>query len=158
MSNTNNKIKINKAQIDKDKNSFDMNMDMKFDMDMSSFSMGDLKKEPVKTKAVNETTDLEKDMHEMEKELTAEQVAFRAQLKSEKGAMDTAVDSGFWFCVCFVSFDHKEEFLKKSGLEVYGNKYLDGHKLAKSLGIELTTPLPKRPNMFKNRKNFGTLT
>lgn len=152
------KMKLDKKTIEDKKNTVDFgNMDMSFDMDMSSFSA--INKPPeVKVKAVHETTELEIDNKEMAETLTAEQIAFRNQIKSETGGLQVALDTGFWFCITFCTYDHKKEFLEKSGLEAYGDKFIDGHKFSKAVGIELTTPLPKRPNVFKERKNFATLT
>lgn len=146
-------MKVDKKYLEKQKTEIktDFNFDMNFNFDF------DQKAKKVDVKSPNEVTQSETDMHEMVQELTAEQKAFREQLKSEKSSMDTAVDSGFWCCICFVTYDHKMEFLQKTGLQALGDKYIDGHKFAKALGIELTTSLPKKPNMFKERKNFATL-
>jgi hypothetical protein len=40
-------------------------------------------------------------------------------------------------CAYWPSRDPKDEFLTASGLEVLGDKYLDGHQAVRILGLEL---------------------
>lgn len=48
-------------------------------------------------------------------------------------------DTEYFVAVCFQSREQKEEFLAKSGLSQFGqDKYLDGRKVARHLGVELT--------------------
>ncbi|MEV6321385.1 hypothetical protein AB0M45_09335 [Nocardia sp. NPDC051787] len=46
-------------------------------------------------------------------------------------------DSEFWVAICFRSREQKDEFLRKAELVELGDKYLDGEKVARILGIEL---------------------
>jgi hypothetical protein len=82
---------------------------------------------------------------------------FKESGKKEKLLFDTATESEFWFCVCFKTQGHKDEFLSKSGLEMFGDKFIDGHKLAIALDIKLELPIPKKLPPFKNQKTFAAL-
>lgn len=59
--------------------------------------------------------------------------------KAEAKRFRNATDSEFWFAVCFKTREEKEAFLKalKISKRLMGDKYIDGHKLAKMLDIEL---------------------
>lgn len=61
-----------------------------------------------------------------------------------------AIDPEFFFVVCFQSRAQKEEFLSKSGIgaAVGGDKYIDGLRLAKHLGVEIE-PIPLK--RFQNK-------
>ncbi|WGH92105.1 hypothetical protein QDX21_07115 [Auritidibacter ignavus] len=84
--------------------------------------------------SVEYTGDLEKDSAS---ELTAIQKGFRERKEREKDRFVEATDSEFWFAVCFKNRGHKEKFLKAIDALPIGDKYLDGYKLAKLLGVDL---------------------
>ncbi|KZM68145.1 hypothetical protein AWN90_09395 [Nocardia terpenica] len=46
-------------------------------------------------------------------------------------------DSEYWFAICFRSRAQKERFLREAGLLQLGDKYIDGEKAARILGIDL---------------------
>lgn len=59
--------------------------------------------------------------------------AFRDRLAKEDKRRRAAVDSEFWFAVCFTSRAEKEVFLRKYRLDRLGDKYLDGRAVARVL-------------------------
>ena len=71
-------------------------------------------------------------------EVTALQQAFRDRQKAEEFRRKKATDSEYWICVCFQSREQVEEFLDKSGWGRDDAKYVDGQKVAESIGISLT--------------------
>ena len=68
--------------------------------------------------------------------------AFKERTENENARLLDATDSEYWFAVCFQTREMKEEFLQKVGLLKLGDKYLDGLKVAKALGIQLDSPVP----------------
>jgi len=81
--------------------------------------------------------------------------AFKARAKNENARLLDATDSEHWFAVCFQTREMKEEFLTKIGLMKLGDKYLDGMKVAKALGIPLESPVP--PNRKITRFKRGNV-
>ncbi len=51
----------------------------------------------------------------------------------------------FGFCLVFQNRAQEGEFLAKTGLRAYGNKYLNGMEAAAKLGITLDTPFEGLP-------------
>lgn len=80
------------------------------------------------------------------RELDALSKGFRERKGNEDARFRDATDSEYWFAVCFRSRAHKDAFLaavRKAKLgsgRLQGDKYLDGHQLAKLLGIEIEPP------------------
>jgi len=75
--------------------------------------------------------------------------------KRMKVQRDDTMDSEYWIAVCFQNRVQKEEFLRLLKIpRIIGDKYLDGMKLAKILGITLTTPVPP---IRRHKKADGTL-
>ena len=70
-------------------------------------------------------------------ELTALQVAHRGRAERERGRFEQATDSEHWVALCFRSRDHKEAFLAAVNAVALGDKYVDGHRLADLMGIDL---------------------
>lgn len=72
-------------------------------------------------------------------EFEALQQGFADRAQAERKRFQDATDSEFWFAVCFKTREDKEVFLKalKIHKNMMGDKYLDGHKLAKMLGVKL---------------------
>lgn len=85
-------------------------------------------------KDVEYTGDLEKDSAE---ELTAMQAAYRERAKQEQDRFKNATDSEYWFAVCFKTREHKDAFIKAMNVGHLGDKYIDGHALARVLGIDI---------------------
>lgn len=66
--------------------------------------------------------------------------ALRAILEQKRAMREvyrTTTDPEFWFCICFQSRAQKDEFLAAAGLDVLGDKYLDGLAVARHLGIDV---------------------
>ena len=70
-------------------------------------------------------------------EMSAVLAGFVARHKAEAARREKATDSEYWFCVCFQSRSQVEEFLQKSGWAPATEKYLDGQKLARKLGVDI---------------------
>jgi hypothetical protein len=81
---------------------------------------------------VDYTGDLEQDS---KAELTAVQQGFRDRAKREQKRFEAAVDTEYWFCVCFKTRADKNAFLAAAGLKPVGDKYLDGYAVARKLGV-----------------------
>lgn len=79
-----------------------------------------------------------------EREVSALRDAFIARSEKKNARYTQAVDSEYWFCVCFQSRAQKEAFLKALGLQVYGDKYLDGARVAHKFGVVLPATLPTK--------------
>lgn len=72
-------------------------------------------------------------------ELEALKKGMADRAKAEADRFKKATDSEHWFAVCFKSREEKEAFLRamKLSKKFMGDKYLDGHKWAKMLDIDL---------------------
>ena len=79
-----------------------------------------------------------------EREISALKAAFIERSDKENARYTQAVDSEYWFAVCFQSREQKNEFLKASGLHLWGNKYIDGKHVAAKLKITLPASLPSK--------------
>ncbi len=75
-------------------------------------------------------------------ELTELQSAFQKRAKREDARFLEAVDTEYWLAVCFQTREQKEEFLRKLKLSGLGDKYLDGRRVAKKLGVSISAPGP----------------
>ncbi len=60
---------------------------------------------------------------------------FKARNKREQERFTEATDSEFWIALCFRSRDSKEAFLSRCELLDVGDKYLDGHEVARRFGL-----------------------
>lgn len=57
----------------------------------------------------------------------------------------TMVDPEFYVVVCFQSYEQKMDFLAKAGFADLGEKYIDGLKVAKRMGLDVPPiPLPTK--------------
>jgi hypothetical protein len=83
----------------------------------------------------------------MEADSLAEMEAIRAafagtdtarQFRAQREQYDARTDSEYWFCAVFQSRAQKDEFLRLTGLEASGDKYLDGREVAAKCGVQLT--------------------
>lgn len=72
--------------------------------------------------------------------------AFRKDAERASERMLDNTDSGFYICMGFPTRAHKDEFLRKSGIDQAGDRYLDGMEVARILGIRMETPVPAMPN------------
>lgn len=70
-------------------------------------------------------------------EAAAVLAAFKRRRKDEDRRFMDATDSEFWVAFCFRNRDDKERFLKLAKLAQLGDKYIDGHKAAQVLGVDL---------------------
>lgn len=81
----------------------------------------------------------------VEQRVEALSKGFRSRYANEQGRLkDAGDDSEFWCCVMFRSTEHKRAFLRLAGLLSLGETYIDGHKAAAVLGIELPPAEPAR--------------
>ena len=90
-------------------------------------------------------------------DLDAVKKGFRDRLKAENRRKVDATDSEHWFCVCFQSRAQSEAFLREIGWHKFGDKYLDGVKSAKMMGIELpddVVPYVDEPRIDKVWASF----
>jgi hypothetical protein len=83
--------------------------------------------------------------------------AIKAGERSNDQRFDDATDSEYWFCICFQTREQKEEFLNLVGWTEIGDKYLDGMKVAKAMGLKLTSRIPELPRLRIDRA-LRTLT
>ncbi len=97
--------------------------------------------------AVPETDDSE---HDTKQVVSAALAAFKNQAANEAKIFQDNTDTEYWFAVCFQNRDQKEAFLKavKWGAD---DKYLDGQKVAKAMGIALPDGKRKFNTGEKNR-------
>lgn len=112
--------------------------DVNFDDDLD-FSGGDVTFDETPEVAsdpfagVQYTGDVETDA---KKEISALLAGFQQRAAAEEKRRRQATDSEFWFCVCFPTREEKDAFLRAIDMFEHGDKYLDGMKLAKKLGID----------------------
>jgi len=84
--------------------------------------------------------------------------AFKTRAQNENARLQDATDSEHWFAVCFQTREQKEEFLRKMDIIKLGDKYLDGLKVARKLGITLESPVPPNRKITKfKRDNIPTI-
>lgn len=102
----------------------------------------------------------EQDLAEETKgELAEVKSAFQKRAARVTERFFEALDSEFWVAFCFQTRAQKEEFLRKTKLtaDEFGDKYVDGLKAAKKLGVAITSPSPTwRPP--KKSKRLAGLT
>ena len=73
-------------------------------------------------------------------ELDALAQGFRDRAAREQDRLTDAMDSQFWVTLCFRTRDDVDTFLRRLHLDALGNKYIDGHKAAVVLGVDMTRP------------------
>ncbi len=83
---------------------------------------------------VEYTGDLAKDAAA---ELTALERGWRERRDQEQKRFIAATDTEYWFAVAFRTRAHKDAFLAAMELTRLGDKYIDGHALARALGVTL---------------------
>lgn len=71
-------------------------------------------------------------------ELDALSSAFRDRRRQEDRRFKQATDSEFWLALCFETREQKEAFLTAFNMAQFGDKYLDGRKVAHALGVDIT--------------------
>lgn len=62
---------------------------------------------------------------------------FRERMKNEAKRRAIATDAEYWLCVVFQDRDQKDQFLRATGWETLGDKYLDGERLADRMGVAI---------------------
>ena len=100
-----------------------------------------------------------------EKDATAEMSeALRAIIEQKRAMREvyrTTTDPEFWFAVCFQSREQKDEFLRLAGWDNFGDKYIDGLRVAEALHIPIepisVAPLGKRlaPKFTRGAAKIG---
>ena len=93
-----------------------------------------------------------------ERVLNDAQKRFKEGAKKEQAKYLDAIDSEYWFCVCFQTRSQKDEFLQKSGLWDYGDKYLDGQEVARILDIKLSPVDFKYNDNVRINKELASLS
>ena len=73
----------------------------------------------------------------VDREVSAVRESFIKRAMKESARLASAIDTEYWFCVCFQNRMQKEAFLKAMDLTLYGDKYLDGARFADKLGVKL---------------------
>lgn len=76
-----------------------------------------------------------------EVEATAVILEITKREKAEDARRERAVNSEFWFAVVFQDQASKEAFLEAVAPRM-GDKYIDGHALAKAMGVKIPDPQP----------------
>lgn len=71
-------------------------------------------------------------------ELSALAEGYRDRARQEQKRFTRATDSEYWFAVCFRDRESKDAFLAAIKAARLGDKYIDGHALARLLGVDLT--------------------
>jgi ABC-type uncharacterized transport system involved in gliding motility auxiliary subunit len=107
------------------------------------------KKEP-KVKG-GEKPNMEK---EAKKELNELQQRFSDAAKRENTRLSDTIDSEYWVAICFQTREQKDEFLKLAGWLKHGDKYLDGMQIAKTMGVELKSRVPKVYKIKEDEPKF----
>lgn len=76
---------------------------------------------------------------DLNSQLSELQKGFKKRAKKEKDRFERATDPEFWFAVYFQSREEKEAFLAAMKLHanVYGDRYIDGKKWARALGLDI---------------------
>lgn len=91
--------------------------------------------------------------------LTELEQAFRDRRDKQEVLQRLQGDTEYWVAFCFQSRAQKEAFLTAAGLIADGDKYLDGVKAAKTLGIAIPDAI--EPRIFKPArvdKRYASLT
>lgn len=71
-------------------------------------------------------------------ELDALAKSFRGRRDAEAKRFEQATDSEYWFAVCFRTRADKDAFLAAIKATRLGDKYIDGHALARLLDVPLS--------------------
>lgn len=82
-------------------------------------------------------------------EASALLTAFKARSNERDAHYKTAMDSEFWFAVCFATREQKDAFLQAKAWVLAGDKYLDGAVVAELMGVEL----PPKPSWMKKKSH-----
>ena len=91
-----------------------------------------------------------------EEELSELLAGFKSRAREENRRFLVAVDSEFWFAICFQTREQKDAFLKATRWAQQGDKYLDGQWVAKQLAIDLP-PADIRYNVGKTDRKLNEL-
>jgi hypothetical protein len=88
------------------------------------------------------------------------QKAFMDRNKAEAERFQLATDSEYWCCLVFQTREQKEHFLAAMHWMTHGDKYIDGVKAAKSLGVDVpAVKVPYNTSEGKSvTKNLKDLT
>jgi hypothetical protein len=80
--------------------------------------------------------------------------AFMQRTINEADRFKLVTDTEYWCCMCFETREQKEAFLKALGMLEEGDKYIDGRKVAASLGIDVGSKItwPKAKGLSERLK------
>jgi hypothetical protein len=81
-------------------------------------------------------------------EMEALRTQFLRRSRTDLDRFAAVTDSEYWFCLCFASREQKELFLRAMQWLEFGDKYLDGQRVAARQGI----PLPEARIPFVTEK------
>lgn len=84
---------------------------------------------------------------ESAEELRELEDSFVGRALREEKRFEQVTDSEYWLCLCFQSREQAEAFAKETAWGSPDDKYIDGTKVAKTLGITL----PEAPRIAKTR-------
>lgn len=70
-------------------------------------------------------------------EMSALKSGFIERANRENERREKATDSEYWCCLCFQSREQVEAFLRATGWGPAAAKYIDGQRVAASMGIDL---------------------
>jgi hypothetical protein len=70
-------------------------------------------------------------------EMDAVRSAYADRIANQRKQVADAIDTEFWFAVYFRSREQKNQFLHAIGMLAEADKYIDGERLADTLGIDL---------------------
>lgn len=98
-----------------------------------------------------QTGDLERDS---EAEINEVLAGFKARARAEDDRFRLATDSEYWTCICFQSREQVEAFIKIMGIGNGTEKYLDGLRVAKKLGVLEQIPQANVPFNTSSRRDY----
>lgn len=75
-----------------------------------------------------------------EVEASADIIGIAKREKDEDARRAMATDTEFFVCVVFSDRAAKEEFLANAKLSDLGDKYINGHEMARRLGVKVADP------------------
>lgn len=84
---------------------------------------------------------------EAEKEVVEAIEGMRKRAKEEKQRVDSATESEYWCQIVFQSKAQRDAFFEELGKDLLDDQWVDGQRLAATLGIKL----PEGPKLKSNR-------
>lgn len=123
----------------------DVNVNVDVDVDVDTAEVEEEGND--KTLEENTSADLEKI-----------QSAFMKRATQENKRFEEATDSEYWVALCFQTREQKDKFLKNAGWLAFGDKYIDGRKIAKLLKVPIPETNVKYNTSSKADRKLSELT